>query len=92
VKAPALVACSICQGQPDAWNTRCGGCGGWVLVAEIGGCRFAGPCDPYDPEKRRVVPWRGKPSADAVAVETAAMMAALAPYVIAAALAEALGA
>lgn len=88
MKAPTLVACSICQGQPDAWNTRCGGCGGWVLVAEVGGCRFAGPCDP---EKGRVVPWVGKPSDEAVAVETAAMMAALAPLVVAAALAEALG-
>lgn len=85
MKAPALVACSICQGQPDAWNLWCGG---WVLVAEVGGYRFAGP---YDPEKGSVAPWVGKPSREAVAAETAAMMAALAPLVVAAAIAEALG-
>ena len=88
MKGPALVACSICQGQPDAWNLWCYGCGGWVLVAEVAGYRFVGP---YDPEKGRVVPWVGKPSDEAVAVETRAMMAALAPFVIAAAIGEALG-
>lgn len=36
-------------------------------------------------------PWVGKPSREAVAAETAAMMAALAPLVVAAAIAEALG-
>jgi hypothetical protein len=67
-----LRECSACSGIPGKWNEICGGCGGWILVAEVNGERYAGP---LDASGLQVAPWVGRPSPAAVATEMARLAA-----------------